>query len=265
MPKKSETEKKKTKTEEKETETEKVEKPAEKEIETEENAEMKEEKAEKPEKAKRERKKKEKKETGEKAEKREEKLLVPLEDYIKAGVHLGTKVITAHMRPYVYKRRADGLAVINTNEIDSRIRTAASFLAQYAPEDILVSCKRESGALALEKFSEITGARVFTKKYHTGVITNTNLPGFFEISVMMIIDPWIDKNPMLDAVQVNIPIIALCDTNNVTSYIDYIVPCNNKSNKSIGLIFWILAREYNKLRGKEVQMPPYETFIGESL
>jgi len=195
----------------------------------------------------------------------EKNLLIPLEDYVKAGVHLGTKVITAHMRPYIYKRRADGLAIINTNEIDSRIKTAALLMAKYRPEDIIVACKREAGWLALKKFSELTGIKVFTKKYPAGIITNINLPTFFESSLMVIIDPWIDKNPMMDAVQINIPVIALCDTNNVTSYIDFIIPCNNKSNKSIGLIFWILAREYNKLRGNDIKMPPYEEFIGESL
>ena len=201
----------------------------------------------------------------EKETKKENNLLVPLEDYIKAGVHLGTKIITAQMRHYIFKKRADGLAIINTNEIDSKIRTAASFLAQYDPDKIVVSCKREAGWLALEKFSELTGVRVFTKKYPAGIITNLALPNFFEPSLMMVIDPWIDKNPMMDAVQVQIPILSLCDSNNITSFVDLIIPCNNKSNKSIGLIFWILAREYNKLRGKDVKMPPYEEFIGESI
>jgi small subunit ribosomal protein S2 len=169
------------------------------------------------------------------------------------------------MKPYIFRRRADGLAKLNTNQIDTRIRTAAAFMAQYAPEKIVVSCKREAGWKAIEKFSEITGIKVFSKKYPAGIITNLDLKHFFEPSLMIIIDPWIDKNPMLDAVKIRIPVIALCDSNNVPSKIDLIIPANNKSNKSIGIIFWILAREYNKARGKEVTMPPYEEFIGESI
>lgn len=204
------------------------------------------------------------KEMMEKAVKGEE-LLVPLENYIKAGVHLGTKVITAQMKPFMYKRRADGLAIIDTKKIDAKIREAAAMLAQYSPKDVVVSCKREAGWLALNKFAELTGVRVFTKKYPAGIITNIKLQEFFEPSIMMIIDPWIDKNPMHDAVNLNIPIISLCDSNNVPIFIDLIVPCNNKSNKSIGLIFWILAKEILKIRGEKAKMPPYEEFIGESL
>jgi len=232
---------------------------------TEEKIESKEEKSEaKEEKAEaKEEKKKAKKE--EKELKDEGNLLIPLEDYIKSGIHLGTKVITAQMKPYIFRRRADGLAILNTNQIDARIRIAAAFLAQYAPEKIVVSCKREAGWKAIEKFSEVTGIKVFSKKYPAGIITNLALPHFFEPSLMIIIDPWIDKNPMLDAVKIHIPVIALCDSNNVPSKIDLIIPANNKSNKSIGIIFWILAREYNKARGKEITMPPYEEFIGESI
>jgi len=181
----------------------------------------------------------------------EKTTLVPLEEYIKSSIHLGTKVITSHMRPYVYKRRADGLAIINTNIIDKKLKAAASFLSQFEPEDIVVTCKREAGWLALKSMNKYTGIRVFTKKYPAGIITNPSLPDFFEPKAMMIIDPWLDKNPLLDAMQINIPIIALCDTNNMISYIDLVIACNNKSNKSIGLIFWILAREYCKAKGMQ--------------
>jgi len=245
--------------------TEKIEE-AKEEAKEESKEEIKEEKTKKTAKKKKSEEKTESadKEAEVKAEK-DSNLLVPLEDYIKAGVHLGTKVITAQMKPYIFRRRADGLAILNTNQIDDKIKIAASFLAQYEPEKIVVACKREAGWLAIDKFSEITGIKSFSKKYPAGVITNLALPGFFEPSLMVIIDPWIDKNPMLDAVKIHVPVIALCDSNNVPSKIDFIIPCNNKSNKSIGLIFWILAREYNKLKGKDVKMPPYEEFIGESL
>ena len=91
--------------------------------------------------------------------------LIPLEDYIKCAVHLGTKVITPHMRKFVYKRRADGLSVINTVAIDEKLREAIDFLIKYNPNEIYLVCKREAGWSAALKFSEITGIRTFTKKY----------------------------------------------------------------------------------------------------
>jgi len=192
-----------------------------------------------------------------------ENMLVPLEDYVKSGIYLGTKVITPDMQPYVFKRRSDGLAIINTKLADEKIRAAANLLSEYAPSNIVVTCKREAGWKALEEFSKLTGISVFTKKYPAGIITNTKLPEFFEPELAVIVDPWIDKNLLADSTLINIPIISLCDTNNLTSNIDLIVPCNNKSNKSIGLVFWILAREYIKARKIDAKMPELKEFTGE--
>jgi len=177
--------------------------------------------------------------------------LVPLTDYIKCGVHLGTKVITPHMRNFVYKRRADGLAVMNTAIIDDKLREAAKFMADFAPEDIFIACKREAGWKPIEKFSEVTGIRAFTKKYPAGIITNLRLDTFFEARLIIVCDPWVDKNALQDGVRLKIPVMSICDTNNYTHGVSQIIASNNKSTKSIGLVLFILAREYLKLIGKE--------------
>jgi len=214
------------------------------EVKSEEIEEVKEEIIEEPVK---EAKKKEKIEIN-KDEVKEGNFLVPVEDYVKQGIHIGTKVMTADMKKYVYKRRADGLVIIDTEQIDKRLRNAIAMLSHYSPKEIVIVCKREAGWKPLEKLGEATGIRVFTKKYPAGIITNSDLPNFFECSIMLVSDQWLDKNPLADAIQMNIPVIALCDTNNVTASIDVIVPCNNKSNKSLGLIFYIIAKEYCKAK-----------------
>jgi len=230
---------------------------------------QKKEKKELKEKAKKEKKVKKKvkaekekvKKEEEKIEKKEEKeeLLFPLEEYIKAAVHLGTKAITPNMRQYVYRRKADGIAVLNTQKIDEKIALAANFLSQYEPEKIIVCCRRDSGHKALEALGNATGMRTF-KKYPPGMITNTNLETFFEPEVVFIADSWLDKNVVKDAVKIHIPIVALCDTNNVTDYIDVIVPCNNKSSKSIGLVFYIIAQLYLKKKGIKKKLDPIEFY-----
>jgi len=174
--------------------------------------------------------------------------LIPLEDYIKCAVHLGTKVITPHMRKYVYKRRADGLAVINTAEIDQKLREAVKFLVNYEPETVYLVCKREAGWPAAELFSEATGIRIFTKKYPSGVTTNLELDDFFEAELTIICDPWIDKNALFDTARLKKPVLSLCDTNNFTTNVTQLIPCNNKSKKSIGCVLYILAREYCKAK-----------------
>ena len=49
-------------------------------------------------------------------------MLIPLEEYVKAGIYLGTKVVTPEMKPFVYRRRADGLAIFNTDLIDEKLK-----------------------------------------------------------------------------------------------------------------------------------------------
>lgn len=176
-------------------------------------------------------------------------LLIPLEEYVKAGVHLGTKIISGDMRRYVYRRRADGLAILNTNLIDEGFREAAKFMSKYNPDEIILVCKREAGWLAAKVFSETTGIRAFPKKYPAGIMTNPALKDFFQPSLVIICDPWIDRNAMNDSRIINIPVIGLCDTNNLVKNIDLVVPCNNKSNKTLGLAMHILASEYCKARG----------------
>jgi ribosomal protein uS2 len=180
--------------------------------------------------------------------KTEGETLIPLEDYIKCAVHLGTKVITPHMREYVYKRRADGLAVINTVAINEKLEDAIEFITKYDPEQIYLVCKREAGWDAARKFEQATGILTFTKKYPPGVTTNLEFEDFFEKELTIICDPWIDKNALVDTARLKKPVLSLCDTNNFTTHITELIPCNNKSAKSIGCILFILAREYTKAK-----------------
>ncbi len=179
----------------------------------------------------------------------QQEFLVPLDLYLKVGLHIGTKFRTKYMEPFIYRVRPDGLAVLNVQKIDRRIDVAAKFLAQYSPEEILIVCRRENGWRAAKLFSKLTGIRVFTGRYPPGLLTNLVLENFTETKIMLVTDPWPDKNAVTDAVRVGVPIIALCDTNNTANNVDLIVPCNNKGKKSLGLIFWIIAKEYLKHRG----------------
>jgi len=190
----------------------------------------------------------------------EQELLVPLDDYLKAGLHIGTKFRTKYMAPFIYKVRSDGLSVLNVQEIDNRIKIAGDFLSQYEPGDILVVCRRENGWHAVKMFSKVTGTRVFAGRYPPGSLTNPSLKDFFEVKLIFVCDPWPDKNIVDDAHQLGIPVIALADSNNTSNNVDLIVPCNNKGKKSLGLVFWILARDYLKNRKMGVLKATVEDF-----
>jgi small subunit ribosomal protein S2 len=193
--------------------------------------------------------------------------LTSLDNYLKAGLHIGTKFRTKYMAPFIYKIRPDGLAVLNVMQIDQRIGMAAKFLAQYDPKDILVVCRRENGWKAVKMFKKLTGIEVVAGRYRPGLLTNAALEDFREIKVLVAADPWPDKNAVTDAVQMGVPVLACCDTNNEIGNVDIVIPCNNKGKKSLGLMFWLLAKEYLLNRGliktAEDMAIPVEDFIDE--
>jgi len=176
----------------------------------------------------------------------EEQFLVPLDEYLKVGLHIGTKFRTKFMAPFIYKVRSDGLAILNVQDIDKRLKIASNFLNQFDQKDILIACRRENGWKSAKLFSKLTGIKVFTGRYPPGILTNINLKSFTEAKILLVTDPWPDRNAINDASKLGIPIIALCDTNNDPKSVDFVVPCNNKGKKSLGLVFWILAREFLK-------------------
>ncbi|MBI4141888.1 30S ribosomal protein S2 [Candidatus Woesearchaeota archaeon] len=177
-----------------------------------------------------------------------QQFLVPQDMYLKSGIHIGTKFRTKYMLPFIYKTRPDGLSVLNLQKIDARIRVAANMISQYEPQDILIVSKRENGWKAVKAFGRHTGTKVFAGRYPPGILTNPQLDTYMEVKVILVTDSWPDRNAIKDALQVGIPVIALCDTNNQSNEIDLVVPCNNKGKKSLGLFFYILAREYLKNR-----------------
>ena len=187
--------------------------------------------------------------------------LVPIEDYLKSSIHLGTRAITPDMKPYVYKRRADSLAVFNTALLDQKIREGGDYLAQFSPEDIIVVCKREAGQKATELFSQTLGMKAFTKNYPAGILTNPNLSTFIEAELLLICDPWTDKAALDDAKRIKIPVMAICDTNNYTMGVDKIIPGNNKSAKSLGIILYLLAKIYVEKRNLKIKVPPVSEWI----
>jgi small subunit ribosomal protein S2 len=173
------------------------------------------------------------------------KLLVPRNQYLASGIYIGMKRRTKGMKEFIYKVRSD-LTVLNLKKIDERIRIAAKFLAKF--EKILVVGRSPSSHKAIKKFGEIINAKVIAGKLVAGTLTNPNYKDFFEPDVVLLVDPFVDKQALEEALKARIPIVAICNTMNETNYIDLIIPANNRGKKSLALLFWLLAREILKER-----------------
>jgi small subunit ribosomal protein S2 len=184
-------------------------------------------------------------------EESEADLLIPVDDYLGAGVHIGTQQKTKDMERFIHRVRTDGLYVLDVSMTDSRIRTAADFLANYDPEQILVASSRQYGRFPAEKFAEAVGARARTGRFIPGTLTNPKYDGYIEPDVVVVTDPIGDSQAVKEAITVGIPVIAMCDSNNTTSNVDLVVPTNNKGRKALSVVYWLLANETLDRRGAE--------------
>ncbi|MGA7076348.1 MAG: 30S ribosomal protein S2 [Halobacteriota archaeon] len=178
--------------------------------------------------------------------------LIPVDEYLAAGVHIGTQQKTEDMKRFVYRVRADGLYVLDVKATDDRIKTAAKFLSKFDPARILVVSARQYGQFPATMFAKVIGAKSLVGRFIPGTLTNPEYRDFTEPDVVVVTDPIGDAQAVKEAVDVGVPVVAMCDTNNMTMHIDIVIPTNNKGRKALALIYWLLAQEIAKLRGQQM-------------
>jgi small subunit ribosomal protein S2 len=195
--------------------------------------------------------------------------LVSLEEYIKAGVHIGTRIKNKQTKKFIARVRSDGLAIIDVMKLDERLRLSTKLLSKYEPYQILAVGRRETARKPLQMLNKYTGINVYPKRYPPGLLTNPALDIFKDVDVVIITDPILDRNALLDAYRTGKITIAFVDTNNSLSYIDIAIPANNRGAKSLALLYYIIAREYLRNRGllsKREELPvSYEEFMEKGL
>ena len=130
---------------------------------------------------------------------------------------------------------------MDVKQTDARIRATAKFLARFKPENILVSSARQYGQKPAKMFAKTLGAKVFAGRFVPGTLTNPALPEFIEPEVLLVTDPAADQQAVAEAVNIGIPIVALCDANNETKNIDLVIPTNNKGRRALACVYWLLT------------------------
>jgi len=176
-------------------------------------------------------------------------LLIPLDKYLAAGLHIGTQQKTKDMERYIYRVRSDGLYVLDVRKTNDRITAAAKFLSKFDPDDILVVSTRQYGQAPVKKFGEVTGARTIPGRFIPGTLTNPSYAKFIEPKVILVTDPRSDSQAIIEARQIGVPVVALCDTENLLGNVDIVIPVNNKGRKAIALVYWLLARQMLRAKG----------------
>ncbi len=176
--------------------------------------------------------------------------LIPMEEYLASGVHIGTQQKTEDMKGFIYMVRGDGLYVLDIQATDQRIRTAAKFLARYEPSKILAVSARQYGQCPVEMLAKAIGAKAIAGRFIPGTLTNPQYQRYIEPSALIVTDPTGDMQAVREAVSIGVPVIGLCDSNNLTASIDLVIPTNNKGRKALATVYWLLAKEILKERGE---------------
>jgi small subunit ribosomal protein S2 len=176
------------------------------------------------------------------------------------------------MRPFITSASPEGLYMLDIDITLAKIKSAAKFATRFDMKKVIVCSGKEYATTPIEKFVELTGAIPMLRRFMPGTLTNPSLPYFIEPHLMIISDPEVDGQAIIEATNAGIPVIGISNTNNVTTNLDLIIPANNRGRKALATIYWLLAREILILKGEleenedmKYEIDDFETKIEEEL
>ncbi|MEA2089392.1 MAG: 30S ribosomal protein S2 [Thermoproteota archaeon] len=179
----------------------------------------------------------------------EEGLLLPRDTLLSAGIHIGTKMSTKNMKPFIYRVRGDGLFVLDLKKTNERIQVAAKFLSRFEPKKVVAVAARLYAQTPVEKFCEVTGATPIVGRFVPGLFSNPLYSHRIEPDVVFVSDPRADHQAVKEAGVIGVPVVGLCSTDNYFSGVDLVIPTNNKGRRALAVIHWLLARELLREKG----------------
>jgi small subunit ribosomal protein S2 len=191
---------------------------------------------------------------------------------LSTGIRVGTPVKTKYMTPFIVRANPEGLYILDISKTLSRIDVAAKFIGRSNISRVAVTSAREYGKTPVEKFCEFTGATGIFGRFMPGTFTNPSLPKYMEPEIVIVTDPQADQQAVIEATRAGVPVIAISNSDNVTSKIDLVIPANNRGRKALATVYWLLAREVLKKQGTiksdndmKVSIDDFETKLVEEL
>jgi small subunit ribosomal protein SAe len=179
-----------------------------------------------------------------------------------ASAHLGSRNLDFQMEQYVYKRNNAGFHIINLRKTWEKLLLAARAIAAVKnPADVCAVSTHKYGQRAVLKFARATGATTFAGRFTPGTFTNQIQAVFKEPGLLVINDPRTDHQPINEAAYANIPVIAFVSTDCKLNFIDIAIPCNTNSPHAVGLMWWLLAREVQRIRGVISRDQPWDVMV----
>lgn len=171
------------------------------------------------------------------------------EEYLTAGVHIGTRFKNGYSSEYVHKSRPDGLKIIDTEQTDLKLKALVNVVSRYEPSEVAIMGRRENAKKPLQMLKNLVGFDVYTGRYLPGMMSNAELETYKEYKLVIVCDPLTDKNILEEAFDLGVFTAGFCDTNNRPGKLDLVIPVNNKGKKSLGLVLMILTKHYMVNRG----------------
>jgi len=188
------------------------------------------------------------------------------------GIRVGTPVKTKFMTPFIVRANPEGLYILDISKTLSRIDVAAKFISRADIARVAITSAREYGKTPVQKFCELTGAMSILGRFMPGTFTNPSLPDYMEPEVVAVTDPQADQQAVIEATRAGVPVIAISNSDNVTSKVDLVIPANNRGRKALATVYWLLAREVLKKQGKiksdsgmPVSIDDFETKLVEEI
>ncbi|HEX5905183.1 MAG TPA: 30S ribosomal protein S2 [Candidatus Nitrosocosmicus sp.] len=169
---------------------------------------------------------------------------------LSTGIRVGTPIKTKFMSSFITRANPEGLYILDISKTLARIDVAAKFIGRTNIANVAVTSAREYGKTPIEKFCELTGARGIFGRFMPGTFTNPSLPKYLEPEIVIVTDPQADEQAVLEATRAGVPVIALSNSDNITSKVDLVIPSNNRGRKALATVYWLLTKEVLKKQGK---------------